>query len=229
LARQELPEYSYAARRGRPALDPAMRRIALLAGGLCVLVIGVALAWSGMRPGIGFGPPPVIAPPPGPLRMVPANPGGLTVPEADVPIMSGSADGTPQLAPQLAAPTPAPALTQLSADAGLATNAAPAPPTPAASTPAPTAATPAAPPATGAFQVQLAATADEAGAAQTWAGLSARLPTLLGGRQPDIIPAVVNGVSVWRLRLGGFGNEAAAQSFCAALTAQNAACLVIDP
>jgi hypothetical protein len=40
----------------------------------------------------------VIAAPPGPLRVQPADPGGLTVPEADEQIMSGAAlfcsDGT---------------------------------------------------------------------------------------------------------------------------------------
>ena len=59
---------------------------------LSLLVIAVALLWSGVR-GTGFGPPPVITAPPGPLRVAPANPGGLTVPEANVPIMSGVALG----------------------------------------------------------------------------------------------------------------------------------------
>jgi hypothetical protein len=92
-----------------------MRRMALGAGGVSVLVILVALVWSGMKPGMVFGPPPVISAPPGPLRVVPADPGGLTVPGANEQIMSGDVSAAP---PQLAPAEPQADMTQLSQAAG---------------------------------------------------------------------------------------------------------------
>ncbi len=238
MGNRDMPEFSYAARRGRPALDPAMRRMALGAGGVSALVIVVALVWGGMKPGIGFGPPPVITAPPGPLRVAPANPGGLTVPEANVPIMSGDSGGT---APQLAPSGPAPALAQLSQAAGLAAApqpaAAPAAPpavAPAAAAPAAAAQAAAAPaaavaPGAGNVQVQLASGPNEADVENVWSLLMRGLPADIANRQPQILPAVVNGNSVWLLRLGGFADDAAAQAFCARLTANGAACSLAGP
>jgi hypothetical protein len=105
--------FTYQTRR-RPPVDPAMRVMALGAAGVSLLVIVVALLYSGVRAS-GFGPPPTISPPATPLRTTPADPGGLTVPEANVPIMSSA---TPATAPTLAAPPPAPAITQLDQAAG---------------------------------------------------------------------------------------------------------------
>jgi len=210
LNNKEMPEFSYAARRGRGAVDPAMRRMALGAGGVSVLVIGVALLWSGDTPGVGFGPPPVITAPPGPLRVKPANPGGLTVPEANQQIMSGDAAAA-NAVPQLGNDGPAPAIAQLSQAAGL--------PLPAA---------PVVPPATpaGAVAVQLASVPGEADAENVWTALLKAAPAAVGNRQPDILPAVVNGASVWLLRVGGFTDAAAAQKFCAAIAKQAASCSV---
>ncbi|MDD2705528.1 MAG: SPOR domain-containing protein [Acidocella sp.] len=215
-------------------LDPAIRRMALGAGGLSLLVIVVALGWSGIHAG-GFGPPPVITAPTTALRVVPADPGGLEVPGANVPIMSGqTSSGAPQLAPAAAAP----ALALLNQAAGV-NQPAPAPvpapatapgPVPAATPAAAVAASAAAPPpakvSSGPIGVQLAATADEAGAQAVWAQLKKKFPDLLSGKSPDIIPAVVNGHSVWRLRLSGLGDADAAKAFCAKLTANGAACMV---
>ncbi len=210
----KLPEFSYAARRGRPAVDPALRRIAFGAGGVSVLVIIVALVWSGEKPSMGFGAPPLILAPAAPLRVAPANPGGLTVPGADQQIMSGDDSAQP---PQLAPAAPAPDLAQLSQAAGLT---APAPPAPAPVPAAP------APVTTGDVGVQLASASDESAAAQIWAGLAKTMPDVLGSRQPEIIPTVINGNSVWRLRLGGFADAASAQAFCATVTARGASCTV---
>ena len=220
--------------------------MAMAAGGVSMLVIVVALGWSGIRTG-GFGPPPVINPPDAPLRVAPQSPGGLVVPGADVPIMSGQP--APQDAPQLAPAGQAPAVAELDQAAGL-NQPPPAPPTPAPassaqpdaaqpaaaqSAPAPAAAAPApqssaATPSAAApgapADVQLAATPDEAGAASTWAALQKKCPDLLGDKKPMIIPAVVKGQSVWRLRVSGFPNTDAAKSFCAQLTAKGAQCAV---
>jgi hypothetical protein len=105
--REEEP-FTYRARR-EGGVDPAMRVIALSAAGLSVLVILVALIYGGARAG-GFGPPPTIYPPATPLRTAPADPGGLVVPEANVPIMSSVAPGPP---PTLAPAPPPPAIGQL--------------------------------------------------------------------------------------------------------------------
>ncbi|OYV39524.1 MAG: hypothetical protein B7Z80_07050 [Rhodospirillales bacterium 20-64-7] len=258
MAAPDEDEFIYRTRRGRPGMDPAMRRMAFGAGGVAVLVIGVALLWSGVR-ATGFGPPPVIEPPPGPLRTLPIHPGGLTVPEANQQIMSGQRFSAP---PQLAPPPPAPAIDQLDRAAGITPPpppdvsglpfppplpgqpaapaqsnqpAAPAqsnqPAAPAQSNqPAAPALTAAAAPAVSAApapaMVQLAVTPDETGAQQVWTHLQARLPSLFANKSPDIVPAVVNGHSQWRLRLGGFSSAADAQDFCNKVLQKGAACRV---
>ncbi len=198
-------------------MDPAVRRIALAAGGVSALVILVALVWSGVH-GVRFGPPPVMLPPAVPLRVVPANPGGLEVPEANVPVMSGDAAPTPVL---LAPATAAPAIMQLNQAAGLVAP----PPLPGPPPPRPM------PPSTmaGSSTVQLAASQSQAGLQTMWQGLTAKMPGLFAGKTPEIIPAVVDGQSLWRLRLGGFANAAAAQAFCSQVVAQGAACVVAAP
>ncbi|GLR67413.1 hypothetical protein GCM10010909_20940 [Acidocella aquatica] len=219
-------EFIYQTHRPAQPMDQAVRKMVLGAGGVSVLVILVALLWSGVR-ATGFGPPPVIEPPPGPLRTAPADPGGLTVPGADQQIMSGDATTAPL---QLAPAPPPPAVAQLDQAAGVNQ---PPPAAPAPATPAPAAAPPAAAPApapaaqaTGPAQVQLAATADEPGAQSVWDGLKRKMPDLLAGKSPVILPAVVNGKSIWRLRVDGFATPAAAQAFCASVIAKGAACTV---
>jgi hypothetical protein len=218
-------------------LDPAITRMALGAGGVTVLVVLIAFAWSGFHGGT-FGPPPVINPPDVPLRVAPASPGGLVVPGADVPIMSGQTNdnGAPQLAPQSQAPDVA----QLDQAAGL-NQPPPAPPAAAPATPAQPAASPA--PATAATtanppaavptapqpvapEVQLAAVVDEGKAEAAWLDAQKKAPDLLGGKTPVILPAVVNGQSVWRVRLAGFASMDDAKALCTALAAKGVACLV---
>ncbi|MDE8347395.1 MAG: SPOR domain-containing protein [Acidocella sp.] len=215
-------DFVYRSRRPQAPMDAAVRRMVLAAGGVSVLVIVVALLWSGVR-ATGFGPPPLIMPQAGPLRVAPVDPGGLEVPQADEPIMSGAQSAAP---PRLAPAPAAPAISQLDAQAGMGVPAAPvvAPLSPAP----PVVHTKSEPPAAGGktVGVQLAATSDEAGAEAMWSHLQARLPDLFAGRTPDILPAVVNGSSVWRLRLGGFASVADAQDFCARVQAQKAACTV---
>jgi hypothetical protein len=203
--------FVYRTRRPEQKIDPAVRRMVLGAGGLSLLVIVVALLWSGAR-GIGFGPPPVILPPAGPLRVAPVDPGGLTVPEADVQIMSGDSETLPAaLAPAPAAP----ALSQLNQAAGVTA------PAPAAPAPPP------APVASGPAEVQLAAAADEPGALADWNHLKGEIPALLGSKNPEILPAVVNGQSQWLLRLSGFPDPAAAAAFCASAVAKGVPCTVV--
>lgn len=227
----DIPEYSYSRRRREAAYDPLMRRIALGAGGVATLVILVALVWGGMKPGAGFGPPPVIQAPPGPLRVAPADPGGLTVPGADQQIMSGQSTATPDAlepsapAPDMSAfqppPPPPPAPVPPASVA-----AAPAPP-PVASVSAEPSALPPVPPVTDSkIEVQLAATPDPADARTEWAKLSGKMPGLLSGRSPIYSHAVVAGVEFWRLRVNGFADIGAARQFCDQVKAQGGACTV---
>ncbi len=241
---QDEEDFFYQPQRGQgQRLDPAISRIVLAAGGVTILIIGAAFAWSGFHAG-SFGPPPIINPPDLPLRVAPASPGGLVVPGADVPIMSGLADSN--AAPQLAPQGQMPEIAQLDQAAGL--NQPPlvaAPPAvvaavpatvapPAAGTPSPAAlaaaaaapATLAALPKTGPAQVQLAATVDEGGAEAAWDAARRKAPDLLADKNAIILPAVINGASVWRVRLAGFSSVAAAQALCAQLTAKSVACTV---
>jgi len=189
-----------------------MRRIAIGAGGAAILVIAVAMLWSGVRPRIGFGPPPEIAAPATPLRVAPADPGGLTVPGANEQIMSGDDAGP---APTLAQAAPAPALAQLQQQSGV----------PVINPLAPPVADSAAP-AAGAAEVQLAATASEADAEKKWSDFLGQMPNLVGSKKPIFVPAVVNGQNIWRLRLGGFTGKADAAAFCAQVVAAGGACTV---
>lgn len=219
MAAQDDDDFVYQARRPAQKVDPAVRRMVLGAGGVSALVIVVALLWSGVRAS-GFGPPPVISAPPGPIRVLPVDPGGLTVPGANEQIMSGNTSSAP---PQLAPAPAAPAIAQLNQAAGVTVPAPVTPVTPVAP------ATPVVAPVaqnTGPAEVQLAATADEPGAEAVWKDLQAKMPKLFTGKTPEIVPAVVNGQSIWRLRLAGFASADDAKAFCATVTAKGAACTV---
>ncbi len=250
----DIPAYASQHLRAR-RLDPATKRIALIAALLAAVVIVVALVWSGVH--TGFGPPPVIKPPPGPMRTAPENPGGLQVPGASEQIMSGAQSNAP---PALAPPASAPDLTKLQNELARhqaaehpapirppsaptakasAQPALPLPPPPASATatsappalsspalPAPKPLPPA--PATGkGVIVQLAALNSLPAADQAWETLNARMPNLLAGRSPVIQPATVKGRKFWRLRLAGFGDAQAAETFCKRVKAEGAACEVV--
>ena len=241
----DIPPYASQHLRAR-RVDPATKRIALIAALLAAVVIVVALVWSGVH--TGFGPPPVIKPPPGPMRTVPENPGGLQVPGANEQIMSGAQSTAP---PALAPPASAPDLTRLQREMARRTardqavkppaHAIPAMPAPAVNA-APPASLPLPPPppalpaprplspatATG-VMVQLAALNSEPAANQAWETLNARMPNLLTGRTPVIQTATVKGRKFWRLRLTGFANIEAAKSFCATVKSEGAVCEVVGP
>jgi hypothetical protein len=220
LVPDEEDDFVYSSRRSGRPVDPAIRRMALGAGGVSAFVIVVALLWSGVHGG-GFGPPPVILPPPGPLRIAPANPGGLVVPEADQQIMSGAASGPAQLAPAAAAPD----IAQLDQAAGVGVAAAsPAPVAPAAVAPVAQAGVA---PQSGPVEVQLAATVDQPSAQAAWQALQRKLPSLLRGRKPEIVPAVVDGQNIWRVRLSGFATSQDAQAFCMQAKTSGAECIVV--
>ena len=272
----------YAVRRpSTRGFDPEMRRIALIAGGFAGAIVLVALIWGGVHPRLG--PPPVIKPPPGPMRTAPVHPGGLQVPGANEQIMSGTTSAGP---PQLAPPPPQPDFSKLAAEAnsslpklkpvpkaaastatqsqpanaGLVATLPPPPPLPPSAAPAsgasPSGAAAPATPATspsaagttapnpqigkampaiippkqaasaGPHDIQLGALVSMAKANEAWQILLARVPDLLAGRTPVVVPGTVNGRTFYRLRLGGFASAASAAAFCDRLKTRHVACYV---
>lgn len=245
----DIPAYASTRLRAR-GVDSGTRKIALIAAALAAIIIVLALVWSGVH--TGFGPPPVVKPPPGPMRTVPENPGGLQVPGANEQIMSGATSSAPAtLAPpppppdfaklqsemtqQQAAQKPAPAASMPQAASA---NSLPLPPPalpspspqqaasalPPASLSPPVPATAQTPPAGHGIGVQLAALNSQPAANQAWQTLTARMPDLLANRSPVIQRATVNGHVFWRLRIAGFASDQAAKQFCATVRTEGAAC-----
>lgn len=219
-------------------MDPATKRLALIAAGLGGTLLVVLGAWStlsGHHASV-----PVIAAPDAPLRVKPDNPGGLKV--GNDSILSGrlsDAEGD-KLAPNPETPDPQ------GLKAPMAAPAEPAPPVSApAPTPAPakTAAPVAAPPApaphveskpapaphqaaTRGVQVQLAALSTRQAAEAQWHTLVRRDARLLAGHTPSFNEATANGRTWWRVRTGGFADETQARAFCDKVHAAGAACSV---
>lgn len=96
------PTYRVPRRRG---MDPATRRLVLIAVGLGGTLMGIAGAWSVIgHSGHGV---PVVQADAGPVRVKPANPGGLQVAGAGNDIFSGGSDtGVDKLAPAAEVPNP---------------------------------------------------------------------------------------------------------------------------
>lgn len=245
----------------RRGAERGRRRLALIALGLggALLLLFVLANLAGRR----NGPLPVIEADPGPVRVRPANPGGLQIAGLSDAILSGDTSSQDdQLLPPPEAPAPqalARAETasstqsetkQAASSPGPAQPAAPrpwvppaaaappAPPSPQAtgakpeasraplpSAPARPSAPPLAPPGKG-VAVQLAALGSEQAARGEWERLSKRMPDLLGGHQPDIVPSERDGRRFFRLRLGGFGDTAQASLFCDRARAKGAACSI---
>ena len=78
----------------------------------------------------------------------------------------------------------------------------------------------------GAVAVQLAAMDSQATADSEWSRLSHRMPDLLDGRHPDITRVDRDGRTLFRVRLGGFGDMAQAIGFCAKVRAKGGGCSI---
>jgi sporulation related protein len=228
-------------------MDPATRRLALIAGGLGGALLAIIGGWSIMsHRSTGI---PVIQADSRPIRVKPENPGGMQVAGANEDILSGGAEtGGDKLAPPPEAPAPlalgAPA--PPAKPAPLAAPAAVQPPAAAAST-APAAAKPVAdrpaspankrtvtpaaehptPGAKGAL-VQLAAVSSEEAARTEWQRLEKRMPDLFDHRQPAFSKTERNGRTLWRVRTGGFSDVAQATAFCERVRAKGAGCSIAD-
>ncbi|WP_428393583.1 SPOR domain-containing protein [Lichenicoccus sp.] len=231
--------------RGREAMDPTTRHLALIACGIGLLLVVLIGGWalSGRRNGAI----PVIAAPAGPVRVKPVNPGGM---QADGPagFSLGSDGGKDSLAP--APETPQPGALAAEVEAARHREAAQRPPIhapplqapPSQATSPPKTTPPPAPPPTqapdasrlrtdasgGARAVQLAAVDSDAAALSEWARLRHAHPELFAGRTPRIERADHDGHVIYRLRTRGFADTAAAATFCAAARKARVACAVAD-
>jgi hypothetical protein len=227
-------------------MDPATRRLALIASGLGGTLLAVIGGWTVYSHRAST--VPVIQADNGPVRVKPDNPGGMQIAGANEDILSGiSGSGSSKLAPPpespapqaLSTPPPAatptpPAVVQPPAPVAVAAPAAVAPsqavdkpvvsPERRIAVVAPERANP------GAKNtlVQLAAVRSEAAAKSEWQRLERQMPTLLGQHRPAFSKIDRNGQTLWRVRTGGFNDVADANAFCERVRAKGAGCSVAD-
>ncbi|SBV93596.1 putative Cell division protein FtsN [uncultured Alphaproteobacteria bacterium] len=253
-------------------LPPRSARRSLLFGALIGLAAAAGAAWyilgTGGQPNSGPQEVPVVKAEKAPVKVRPADPGGMDVPNQDKLVYNrveqgsvkpevehllpqptqprdlpksadGLGDGMTPLPPPLpdtakpvetvkVTPPPAPAETPKAAEPP---KPAPAPVAPVAKAepakpaeapkPAPT---PSA--ASGAWQVQLGALKDEAGAEQAWQRAVKSAPEL-GKLNHEIVRADLGAKGVfYRLRAGGFSAREQADGLCASLKAKGVGCVV---
>ena len=76
----------------------------------------------------------------------------------------------------------------------------------------------------GGRQVQLAAVGSQEAAQAEWQRLARKYPDLLGNRQLEVSRVDHGGKVFWRVRTGGFADQASASAFCSQIKAKGAAC-----
>ena len=228
------PSPTYRIPRHHQGMDPATRRLAMIAGGLGGVLLVVVGGWTLI--GHRNAAVPVVQADSRPIRVKPENPGGMQVAGADADILSGGTemkDGKLGPAPEAPAPQaltapPAPPPVVAAAVPAPAPVVAATPAKPVAAKPAPAAEKrPATPPANGAL-VQLTAVQSEDAARSEWQRLSKRLPDLLGQRKPAFSKTEHDGKALWRVRTGGFADVPQATAFCEKVRAKGVGCSVAD-
>ena len=243
---------SYRVARARPSLEPNTRRLMLIAGGLggaLVLLVGTYSVIGHRHPATV----PVVEADSRPLRIKPANPGGLEIGGEDESILSGAAIGKEAMAPAPEAPAPQVLQAQQAAavPASLPIAAEPSPVQPVALAAVPRAADPVPPaaalprpqlrpaavarlapapavpvPSGGSTLVQLAALPTEEAAIGEWQRLSRKMPDLLGNRRPAVSRTEHEGRVFFRLRTGAFTDIAQATTFCQHVREKGGGCSI---
>jgi hypothetical protein len=241
-----VPSYRVARHQG---MDQNTKHLVIAAGTIAsalVLLVGVYSATGNHHAGV-----PVVEADSRPMRVKPADPGGLDIADKDAAILSGDADGAASMAPPPEVPAPQalkaqeakpaappPVAAAVPAPVPAAPAAEPKPARPAAHAaapkppaPLPTAAVAAAAPATapaaaGSTQVQLAALATPEAALAEWQRLTRKMPDVLGGHQPAVVKAEREGHTFFRLRTGGFADLGHARDFCEKVKAKGAGCSI---
>jgi len=227
--------------RPRGAVDPQMKRLGLIAAclaGAAVLGIGGWVVTSA-RPHLV----PVIEADRRPLRIKPDNPGGMQIANSEEQIMGGAGSGNADaMAPLAETPSPQTLRTQAKSNRDTAPAPEPVAQVPVSQPPATAAPVASAPPelhpvrpnvpvahpapVVGGVQVQLAALESEQAARSEWQRLSKRMPDLLGDRRPAVQRVERGGRTLFRLRMGGFADVAAAANFCAQVRTKGAGCAI---
>ena len=231
-----IPSPTYRIPRHRQGMDPATRRLAMIAGGLGGVLLAVVGGWTLI--GHRNTAVPVVQADSRPIRVKPENPGGMQVAGADADILSGSTESKDgRLAPRAGSTRtagahrstcPARPLSRHRRAGGCSRHSqagrsqARSGPASAAQEKRPTASA-----ANGAM-VQLTAVNSEDAAKSEWQRLSKRLPDLLGQRKPAFSKTEHDGKAMWRVRTGGFADVAQATAFCEKVRAKGAGCSVAD-
>lgn len=186
-------------------LDAGMRRwLYAAAGAGFVLLVGIG-AYAMMSHGTGE--VPVIRAETRPVREKPANPGGMQVMATE----TRTDPNQSRLAPAIEEPNP----TGLLDAPGVTTRAA-------AQAPAADAK-----PRGKGITVQLSMVRSEADAQAAWDKLAKKLPGLMGERRPLFQKTAETGQTPWRLRTGGFTDQAQARAFCDQVRAKGGKCVVM--
>jgi len=79
------------------------------------------------------------------------------------------------------------------------------------------------------IEVQFAAVPTRDGAQEVWHHLQNQIPAMMSGRQPEFIRVENDSQEFWRVRTGGFSNEADALAFCRRAHAAGVACTIGGP
>lgn len=240
-----IPSPTYRVPRHRRGMDPLTKRLVVISCGLGVTMLVVVGGWSMLSHHSGT--IPVVQADSGPMKVKPANPGGMQIAGANDDAGSGDGSGaggklapppeTP--APQaLRAPPPLAAAPAMATPAALSAIAAapvkaidtrpvPAPDKHLAAAAVPSARDAVAPSGKDTI-VQLAAVRSELDAKSTWERLTKRMPDLLAQHRPAFSKVDHDGRTLWRVRTGGFSDITQAKDFCGRVRAKGENCTVAE-
>jgi hypothetical protein len=194
----------YRPSRDDESVDPGTRRLLIYAGGVAVVAVALFGAFH-LVAHSGGGSVPVIQAVSGAIRVKPDNPGGMVVGPEEKQYNPNDS----HLAPPAEEPNPR----------GLATANDPTKPLMAA---------PPAPPRMRPVLVQLSMTKSEAAAQSDWDKLAKKLPDVMNAHRPLFLKTNESGATPWRLRTGGFNDQAQAKTFCDKVKAKGGQCSVVD-
>jgi hypothetical protein len=223
---------SYRPQKPAAPVLPDMRGIGLAAlcgGTILAASVSVVMLFSHRHAGV-----PVIEAQAGPVRVKPADAGGMKLNDSDLAI-------GPAATQALAPPPEQPQIRELRAQlqavkrqvarqaaesAKLAAQASKIMASPAPSQAAATLREPEVPPPQPGVRVQLAAFTDAAAAYGEWDALVTKMPDLLARRRPEISRVNAAGRTMWRLRTGPFASVADANEFCTKLRNHDTDCSI---
>jgi hypothetical protein len=186
-------------------IDPGTRRIVYLmgAGGLAILAGIAVYSLTGRSGGDAV---PVVQADQRPMRVKPADPGGMAV----TPETKRADPNDSHLAPGTEEPNPR-ALLAIATPGKMASPS--------------LILTPAHPKS---WTVQLSETKSEAQAQIVWERLAKRMPELFGPHRALFLKTNEPGAAPWRLRTSGFADPAQAKAFCDKVKAKGGQCAVVE-